>query len=96
MKNALIYHRSKKYETNEDSITYVKNLIKQLKQHYVIRGVFVDSYNDRSEFYNLINGSLGSIDVVFINNSLIDEFDRKLLDELARAEGIIFDSRNQN
>lgn len=88
IKQTVIYYQQKKNEINEHSISLINSLIEQLeKQKYVIKGVFVDQYNDRSEFYSLINTSLKNIRIIFISSPL-DKFDQILLDEVARVSNL--------
>lgn len=94
MQNAVIYYCQSKEENSEISISYVNELIKDLEKQCAIKGVFVDNYNERTEFYNLINNSLDSIDLIYINNEVLDEFDRKLLEQVAKAEGIFIKLRD--
>lgn len=94
MQNAMIYYCQSKGEDSKSSINYVDELIKELEQHYLIKGVFIDNYNERSEFYTLINNSLSTIDLIYIYNNVLDEFDQKLLDQVAKTENIFVNIRN--
>ncbi|MEK5433022.1 hypothetical protein MKY88_19505 [Lysinibacillus sp. FSL R7-0073] len=84
IENIVIYYQQKKDEINKQSIAFIKSLIIQLEKQYVIKGVFIDQYNDRSEFYNFINTSPKNISVIFISLPL-DKFDQTLLDEVAKV-----------
>ncbi|MEF2097314.1 hypothetical protein V3595_22095 [Bacillus sp. CFBP9009] len=90
MKNTVIYYQQKENEANEDSITYIDGVIKQLEKHYIIKGVFIDRYNDRSELYNFINTSPKDTVLIF-NSTPLDTFDQILLDEVARTGDLHID-----
>ncbi|PEZ76352.1 hypothetical protein [Bacillus sp. AFS017274] len=90
MKNTVIYYQQKENEANEESITYIEGLIKQLEKHYIIKGVFIDCYNDRSELYNFINTSPKNTVLIF-NSTPLDTFDQRLLDEVARTGDLHID-----
>jgi len=89
--NAVIYYQQKESESIEEAISYINYLIKFMELHHDIKGVFVDSFGSRSEFYDFLNTSLNNVDIIVLEESLNDEFDDKLLTEVARAENIRID-----
>ncbi|XKH52000.1 hypothetical protein LG275_13770 (plasmid) [Chryseomicrobium palamuruense] len=88
MQNALIYYRQEKEEDIQNAIDYVNEVINKIEKNSLIKGVFVDSYNERTEFDNLINNSLDNIDLIYLNIDILDEFDENLLNQIARADRI--------
>jgi pantothenate kinase len=86
--NVVIYYQTKETEKTEEAIEFINNLIQQLETNYVIKGVFIDNLNERNEFYELLNSPLNEIDIIFLEKPLEDEFDKKLLFEVAKMENI--------
>jgi hypothetical protein len=58
-----------------------------MEENHNIRGVFLETFNDRSELANLINSNLAKIDLLYLNNPIADEFYHRLLHEISRTEG---------
>lgn len=83
MANVAIYYRTAKEQDAIEVIEEIEKVIKVIKES--ITGVYVDSYNHNDEFSNLINQDLSEIEVLYINRKLEDEFDKKLINELART-----------
>jgi hypothetical protein len=84
--NVVIYYQQGENECSEKAIKYINSLIEKLEPLHKIKGVFIDRFGERSEFVELINSPLSQFDYIFINNPIEDEFDNRLLNELARTE----------
>ena len=87
MIKTLIYYQSKKNENIDQIIEIINMKIKALEPSHVIKGVFIDGFEERKELNELLNVHLVSIDLLIVNKAVKDEFDRKLIIELARTEG---------
>jgi hypothetical protein len=84
--NAAVYYQLTHEETIEQAIENVNKLIHCLESRYVIRGVFLDSFNERSELHELINSYIPKIDILYLNKPISDDFDHQLIYELARTD----------
>jgi hypothetical protein len=90
MENAVIYLRQNEKESIDDFIKSIENSRNILKSRYEIIAIIGDFYNDRSQLFNFINSPSDNIDVV-IFDSIIDDFDQRLLSEIARIENFRID-----
>jgi len=72
-----------KKQGSEEVIEEIKNAISTINKN--VTGVYIDSYNHIEEFSNLINQDLSEIEILYLNRNLEDEFDMKLINELART-----------
>lgn len=86
MVNIIIYYCLNENETNNQAIEEIQKLISKLENKHIIKGVFIDSYNERHELTELLNSCLSNIDFLYLNKKIIDEFDFQLITELARNE----------
>jgi hypothetical protein len=84
-----IYYRQKEYENVEKSVKTVKEILGQLEKTHRIIGVFLDSFNDRTELNELLNFPLNELDILYVNHSFDDEFDTELLIQLSKAEKFV-------
>jgi hypothetical protein len=80
-----VYFKELEHSTDRQTIKSVKGITKQLDTTYTIKGVFIDKHGERSAFEELLSTSLSQIDCLYVTN-LDDEFDIKLLTELARVD----------
>ncbi|WP_421085621.1 hypothetical protein ACN5XJ_26585 (plasmid) [Priestia sp. MF3] len=87
MIKTLIYYQSEKNENIDQIVEIINMRIKSLEPSHVIKGVFIDSFEERKELTELFNIHLINIDLLIVNKPVKDEFDRKLIIELARTEG---------
>ncbi|MCZ0754538.1 hypothetical protein [Anoxybacillus sp. J5B_2022] len=88
MATIAIYYQMKVNQKIEEVIAFINDFIRQLETDNVIKGVFIDQYAERSEFYELLHSSSNKIDIIFLEKPLEDEFDEKLLLEIAKIENI--------
>lgn len=86
MVNAVIYYHQNQDERFEQAVENINKLIKQIETQHVIKGVFLDSFNERNELVELINSPLSEIDYLFLNKIIEDEFDKQLISELSKTE----------
>lgn len=86
MSNVVIYYKKEQDESIEKTIERVKKLIKQLEVHHTIKGVYLDSTEDRTEFNEMLNSNLSEVDYMYISSNIDDEFDNHLISELSRTE----------
>ncbi|GGC97666.1 hypothetical protein GCM10007216_30560 [Thalassobacillus devorans] len=87
MANVAIYYRLTKSEDTGQVIQFINEEIHKFDDQHLIKGVFVDDHKDRTQLNELVNQPLHEIDKLFINEEIDDEFDWKLLNELAKTEG---------
>ena len=81
-----IYYRQEEYENIDKSVKKVKKIIEKVEKTHNIIGVFLDSFNDRTEFNELLNSPMNELDILYVNHFFEDEFDRELLFQLSKAE----------
>lgn len=86
MKNVAIYYKLQKNEDIEHSIQKINQLIEKLNPKHRILGVFIEANKENKKFMELINSPLSDLNFLYMNSLPDDEFDYKLLKELARAE----------
>lgn len=86
MPNIVIYYHQQKNDTVEESIKRVDKIIKSMETCHTVKGVFLDSYNERNQLNDLLNSPLKDIDILFTNHFFDDEFDSQLINQLAKAE----------
>lgn len=84
--NVVVYCKQKQNESTEATIERVNKLIQQLESYHKIKGVFLDSSEERTELNELLNFNLSSIDYMYIGSKIDDEFDSQLIKELSRTE----------
>lgn len=85
MTNVAIYYKMTSLQNTKEVIEEIQKKILTIEG--VIIGVYIDSYNDNENFNLVINEKLSSIDFLYINKFLEDDFDRQLINQLARANG---------
>jgi hypothetical protein len=85
METAVIYFRQKANEPINDFIKSIENSKSILKKSYEIVAVIADSHNDSSQLYSFINSPPHNIDVIILD-SITDDFDQRLISEIARIE----------
>ncbi|KMY44030.1 hypothetical protein AC622_07005 [Bacillus sp. FJAT-27916] len=86
MANVAIYYQKYEEQDTEQAVFKVNKLIKRLETLHVIKGVFLDNYNESSELLELLNSSLSDLDYLFLNKPLENEFDSQLFDQLSKTE----------
>ncbi|WP_088034863.1 hypothetical protein [Evansella clarkii] len=86
MGNIVIYYRLSKNESTLDAVSNVNSVTEKLNLHYTIKGVFMDDHHSNEQLTELFDKKLISIKYLFINKPIEDEFDYKMLQELAKAE----------
>jgi hypothetical protein len=86
VENVVIYYRLKKNEKIETVVEQINILIHQLEKHHLIKGVFIDEYEDRTEFNEMVSYPLSEIDYIVMGNLIEDEFDNLLINELSKSE----------
>jgi hypothetical protein len=86
MLKAAIYYRQQEYESIEKSVEIVKKVINKIEKTQNIVGVFMDSFNDRAELFELFNSPMSELDILYIIHSLEDEFDSELIMQLSKTE----------
>ncbi|GLB58646.1 hypothetical protein [Cytobacillus sp. NCCP-133] len=86
MANVVIYYNCEQGESTEQAVLRVNELIQFLETHHIIKGVFLDIYNEGTELMELLNSPLSEIDMIYINKDIDNEFDKALIIQLSRAE----------
>ncbi|WP_138418249.1 hypothetical protein [Aquibacillus sediminis] len=87
MVNVAIYYQLRQQEKQEHAIKNIDKMIQQLEVLRInIKGVFIDGYNSREKFEELISLPLDKIDYIYINKTFEDEFDNRLINELSKSE----------
>ncbi|MDG4655553.1 hypothetical protein P6P90_04785 [Ectobacillus antri] len=86
MENVVIYYQQKQNESTEKAIHYINTLIKKLENRFVIKGVYIDRFENRNEFVDLLQSPLSEIDYIYLEQEITDEFDKQMLNELSKAE----------
>ncbi|MED3653984.1 hypothetical protein P4489_06530 [Heyndrickxia sporothermodurans] len=86
MANVAIYYQKNKEESTEQAVLHVNELIQQLETHHVIKGVFLDTFNQSIELMELLNSPLSELDYIYLNKPLENEFDNELINQLTRTE----------
>lgn len=84
--NVAIYYQKNKEESTEQAVLHVNELIQQLETHHVIKGVFLDTFNQSIELMELLNSPLSELDYIYLNKPLENEFDNELINQLTRTE----------
>ena len=84
--NVAIYYQQLKEEDLAQAVDNVIRLIQQLETLHVIKGVFLDNFNESTELMDLLNSPLSEIDIIYINKPIINEFDNALISQLSRTE----------
>lgn len=84
--NVAIYYQTNKEESTEQAVLHINELIKQLETHHVIKGVFLDTFNQSIELMELLNSPLSELDYIYLNKPLENEFDNVLIIQLTRTE----------
>ncbi|MBB5323455.1 DUF1009 family protein [Anoxybacillus tepidamans] len=88
MATIAIYYQMKENQKIEEVIAFINDFIRQLETDHVIKGVFIDQHAERSEFYELLHSASSKMDIIVLEKPLEDEFDEKLLLEVAKIENI--------
>ncbi|WP_066325911.1 hypothetical protein [Anoxybacteroides amylolyticum] len=88
MTTIAIYYQMKENQQIEEAIEIINVFIRQLKTEHVIKGVFIDQYGERNEFYELLHSASSKINILFLEKPLEDEFDKKLLLAVAKTENV--------
>ncbi|UHA60910.1 hypothetical protein KDJ21_004180 [Metabacillus litoralis] len=86
MANVAIYYQKNKEESTEQAVLHVNELIQQLETHHVIKGIFLDTFNQSIELMELLNSPLSELDYIYLNKPLENEFDNELINQLTRTE----------
>lgn len=89
MPNIVIYYHQQEDETVDNSIERINKIILYLETSHSIKGVFLDSYNDRNQLNELLNSPLKEIDILFTNLLFNDDFDSQLINQLSALENFI-------
>lgn len=92
----MIYYKQKQNKSLEQTVLQINNLIKQLKCHHTILGVFIDTFDESFELIELLNRPLEEIDYMYINKPIEDEFNKELIRQLSKSEQFevkIFDNK---
>jgi DUF1009 family protein len=84
--NVVIYYNCGQGESIEKAVSRVNELIQYLETHHVIKGVFLDNFNDSNELMDLLNSPLTEIDIIYIDKPIDNEFDNELINQLSRTE----------
>jgi len=84
--NVAIYYQKNKEESTEQAVLHVNELIQQLETHHVIKGIFLDTFNQSIELMELLNSPLSELDYIYLNKPLENEFDNELINQLTRTE----------
>ncbi len=83
MSNVVIYYKMSHLQKTEEVIEEIKKNIEKIDKN--ILNVHIDHYNE-SENFNILTGyDLNSVDYLYINTNLEDDFEIQLINELARA-----------
>ncbi|MEH6949627.1 hypothetical protein V7068_21820 [Bacillus sp. JJ634] len=86
MKNLVVYYQLKQNESYDIAVENIESVINNLKAKYIIKGVFVDSFENQSELFELLQKPLSEIDYILMESEPADEFTWQLLNELSRTE----------
>ncbi|HDR7276606.1 TPA: hypothetical protein QCX06_004188 [Bacillus paranthracis] len=86
MENVVIYYQQKQNEPTEQAIHYINTLIKRLENHFFIKGVYIDQFENRNEFIDLLQSPLSEINYIYLEQEITDEFDKQMLNELSKTE----------
>lgn len=78
----------KEKQQTEEAIEFINRFILQLQTEHVIKGVFIDRYAERNEFYELLHSVSSKINILFLEKPVEDEFDKKLLLAVIQTENI--------
>lgn len=81
-----IYYKKSENEASEQAIALINELIHFLEVQHEIKGVFIDVHSESTEFIELINAPLSTIDCMYINKPIEDDFDRQLIEQLSKSE----------
>ncbi|PLR75732.1 hypothetical protein CU633_19405 [Bacillus sp. V3-13] len=87
MENVIIYYQQKRNESTENAIIFIDSLIKNIKTRYNIKGVYIDNFENQNELLELLQSPLADIDYIYLDELPHDEFNWKLINQLARSEG---------
>ncbi|GGJ59942.1 TPP-dependent 2-oxoacid decarboxylase [Anoxybacillus voinovskiensis] len=88
MATIAIYYQMKEKQQTEEAIEIINRFIRQLQTEHVIKGVFIDRYAERNEFYELLHSASSKINILFLEKPVEDEFDKKLLLAVIQTENI--------
>lgn len=83
MTNVAIYYKMSSIQQSQKVIKEIKEKILDIDA--VIVGVYVDNFDEDTNFNQMIAYNLSNIDYLYINKPLSDDFDRQLIKELSRA-----------
>ncbi|OXS74240.1 hypothetical protein [Domibacillus enclensis] len=84
MHKAVIYCQLEPDQLVEKEVEHIQAFIEKVDAD--IMGVFIDSHDSNDELMNMANQDLSVVSFLYLNKPLADEFDYKLLQELARQE----------
>ncbi|WP_370991351.1 hypothetical protein [Bacillus tropicus] len=88
MKNIVMYYEQNIDETSEITIQKMNNLLFSLEKHdFTIKGIFIDKHGESEQLDSITNLPLHDIDMIIIGN-IINIFNRNLIVQLAKVEGI--------
>lgn len=85
MTNVAIYYKMASLQDSKEVIKEIQKKISTIDG--IIIGVYIDSYNENENFNLVVNEKLSSIDILYINKFLEDDFEQQLINQLARANG---------
>lgn len=95
MINVLIYYEQENRDTANETIETVNKWVDYLeKNNCKVRGVFIDQSEEYTRLDEIINSSLDKVDILLVGQ-IQNSFNRSLLLELARSEGIVLISPEQ-
>lgn len=83
MTNVAIYYRMSFNQKTEEVISEIEKLIAVLNENISL--VFIDNYNESEKFNTMVDEELISINILYINKKLEDDFENLLIKELART-----------
>lgn len=83
MSNVAIYYKMTDSQHSDDVILEIKEVIRNIDRTVI--GVHIDTYNQSDKFSNLVNQDLSSLDTLYLNKELEDDFDNQLISEIARS-----------
>ncbi|MFC5465956.1 hypothetical protein [Lederbergia graminis] len=96
MEIAVIYLRQKENESVENFLISSDKFILSLKKKYIVITIIADYYNENGQLYNFINSTKKNLDVLILDHLLNDEFDIRLIKEVARMENFRVDFIKRN
>lgn len=84
MSSVAIYYKMDAEQNSDEVIKKIERIIQQIDEG--VAGVYIDAYNQFDELINLISTDLSVINTLYLNKELEHDFDRKIINELARSQ----------